>query len=134
MPPRGECGCGRTITLTPEEYGRTFQTAPYGTTRWLASYHRRSAIESANGEIRRNRLSVGKYSILVRGNRRYSLLMGCLLAAVNLLMAEEWFCTPWDQLDEAQTLPPRFVRREREDTTTHRLLQHMMRPDDDEDS
>ncbi len=132
--PGVECGCGRTITLTPEEYGRTFQTAPYGTTRWLASYHRRSAIESANGEIRRNRLSVGKYSILVRGNRRYSLLMGCLLAAVNLLMAEDWFCTPWDQLDEAQTPPPRFVRREREDTTTHRLLRHMMRPDDDEDS
>ena len=52
--PGVECGCGRTITLTPEEYGRTFQTAPYGTTRWLASYHRRSAIESANGEIRRN--------------------------------------------------------------------------------
>lgn len=90
-------------------------------------------MESANGEIRRNRLPVDKYSILVRGNRRYSLLMGCSLAAVNLLMAKDWLCTPWDQLDDAEMPPPRFVRREREDTITHRLLRHMMRPDDEED-
>lgn len=30
--PGVECGCDRTVTLTPEEHGRTFQTAPYGTT------------------------------------------------------------------------------------------------------
>lgn len=74
------CGCGGTVTLHPQDYARTFQAEPYGTTRWVASYYRRSAIETANGELKHNRLAVGKRSILVRGNRRYSLLLGLLLA------------------------------------------------------
>lgn len=83
--------------------------------------------------MKRNRLAVGKSSILVRGNRRYSLLLGLLLAALHVIMAEDWYSTAWSDLLEMDQPPPKYERYNRPDTALHRMLARMLVPDDDED-
>ncbi|OLT41981.1 hypothetical protein BJF86_03045 [Serinicoccus sp. CNJ-927] len=120
--PGRPCGCSVTVVLDPEDgYARTFQRVGFGTTAWQAAYWRRSAVESTNAELRVNRTNLTKWSIRVRGRARVGLMLGFLLGAMNVLMACDWLGTDWADLEAADELPPKFVRRPPRKAAQHRL-------------
>lgn len=53
------CGCGLTITLGPLDHGRERQRLLWGSTRWAASYGRRTGVESSNAEIKKQAKPAG---------------------------------------------------------------------------
>lgn len=77
------CACGTTVTLGPDDYFATRQRLLYGTTAWKASYGRRSAVESANANLKAHHAELRRGSTRVMGTRRTGILLAFILAAVN---------------------------------------------------
>ncbi|WP_200887863.1 hypothetical protein [Rhodococcus opacus] len=111
------CGCGRTITLNDSDYPDMRMPFQHGTLAWEASYHRRVGIESVFADLKKNRLGVHRGFFRGFGIRRYTLLAGFTLAALNILSLHDWFARrgipdPWARyLGEAAERTP--VRRRR---------------------
>jgi len=83
------CGCGRTITLTDTDYPDLRMPFQHGTLAWEASYHRRVGIESVFADLKRNRMTWHRGFFRGFGIRRYTLLAGFTLAALNLLILHD---------------------------------------------
>ncbi|MGW5149744.1 hypothetical protein [Rhodococcus koreensis] len=66
------------------------RTPRAGTLAWEASYHRRVGIESLFADLKRNRLGVHRGYFRGFGLRRYNLLAGFTLAALNILNLHDW--------------------------------------------
>lgn len=62
----------------------------HGTLAWEASYHRRVGIESVFADLKKNRLGVHRGYFRGFGIRRYTLLAGFTLAALNILNLHDW--------------------------------------------
>lgn len=62
----------------------------HGTLAWEASYHRRAGIESVFADLKKNRLGVHRGYFRGFGIRRYTLLAGFTLAALNILNLHDW--------------------------------------------
>ncbi|MFC9790369.1 hypothetical protein [Rhodococcus sp. NPDC127528] len=86
-----ECGCGRTVTLYDTNYPDMRMPFQHGTLAWEASYHRRVGIESLFADLKQNRLNVHRGYFRGFGIRRYTLLAGFTLAALNLLNLHDWY-------------------------------------------
>ncbi|WP_043781263.1 hypothetical protein [Rhodococcus sp. JVH1] len=84
------CGCGRTITLNDSDYPDMRMPFQHGTLAWEASYHRRVGIESLFADLNKNRLGVHRGFFRGFGIRRYTLLAGFTLAALNILSLHDW--------------------------------------------
>lgn len=80
--PGEPCACGTTITLRGDQ-ARERQRHPYGTTRWLADYSRRSAVESYNASLKYHHGSLRRGSIRVFGQTKNTLFVAILVAATN---------------------------------------------------
>lgn len=81
---KGEpCDCGTTVTLGPDDLLNLRQRVLYGTTRWKASYGRRSAVESTNACLKVHHARLARHSTRVRGTERNCILVAFILAAVN---------------------------------------------------
>lgn len=78
------CACGTTVTLGPEDHFGTRQRPLYGTTAWKASYGRRSAVESANANLKVHHAQLRRGSTRVMGTNRTGILLAFILAAVNV--------------------------------------------------
>lgn len=81
--PGQSCACGRTVTVDAE-VARERQQHPYGTTKWLADYGRRSAIESYNASLKTHHGALRRGCIRVMGLGKNTLFLGLLIAACNL--------------------------------------------------
>ncbi|MDV7090639.1 hypothetical protein [Rhodococcus opacus] len=88
--PGTPCGCGCTITLDDADYPDLRMPFQHGTLAWGASYHRRVGIESLFADLKRNRLGVHRGYFRGFGIRRYTLLAGFTLAALNILNLHDW--------------------------------------------
>ncbi len=62
----------------------------HGSLAWEASYFRRVGIESLFAELKANRIAVHRGYFRGFGIRRYTLLTGFTLAALNLLILHDW--------------------------------------------
>ncbi|MGO4202776.1 hypothetical protein AB4Z09_13690 [Rhodococcus sp. TAF43] len=96
------CGCGTTITLTDEDFPDRRMPFQHGSIAWEASYFRRVGIESVFAELKANRMAVHRGYFRGFGLRRYTLLAGFTLAALNLLILHDWHSKrgrpdPWDR-------------------------------------
>lgn len=105
------CGCGKTVTLPLEVWSRGFQSPIYGTTKWLLSYDRRTAVEAGNAELKANRFKFVRGSIRVKGITKFSILMAFIVAALNMQMLRDWFGADWSSLLDLDEPPERLVRR-----------------------
>ncbi len=111
------CGCGLTITLGPEEHGRERQRLLWGTTRWAASYGRRTGVESSNAEIKKNHAVMDRGYTRVFGLAKNTLLLAFGLAGVNIRLLRHWSARrgqpdPWAvELAETHDIPPRPEQR-----------------------
>lgn len=105
------CGCGITVTLPLEVWSRGFQSPIYGTTKWLLSYDRRTAVESGNAELKTNRFKFVRGSIRVKGITKFTILMAFIVAALNMQMLRDWFGADWSSLLDLDKPPERLVRR-----------------------
>ena len=63
----------------------------HGTLAWEESYFRRVGIESFFADLKSNRIAVHRGFLRGFGLRRYTLLMGFTLAALNVLVLRDWF-------------------------------------------
>ncbi|MDJ0414349.1 hypothetical protein [Rhodococcus opacus] len=61
----------------------------HGTLAWEASYHRRVGIESVFADLKKNRMTMHRGFFRGFGIRRYTLLAGFALAALNLLILHD---------------------------------------------
>jgi len=77
------CHCGTTVTLGPDDLLNLRQRVLYGTTKWKASYGRRSAVESTNACLKVHHARLARHSTRVRGTERNGILLSFILAAVN---------------------------------------------------
>ena len=84
------CGCGRTITLDDADYPDMRMPFQHGTLAWEASYRRRVGIENLFADLKRNRLGVHRGYFRGFGIRRYTLLAGFTLAALDILNLHDW--------------------------------------------
>lgn len=75
--------CGTTVTLGPEDLLNLRQSVLYGTTKWKASYGRRSAVESTKRLTKGHHARLVRHSTRVRGTERNGTLLSFILAAVN---------------------------------------------------
>ena len=106
------CGCGLTITVGPEDHGRERQRLLWGTTRWAASYGRRTGVESSNAEIKKNHAVMDRGYTRVFGLAKNTLLLAFGLAGVNIRLLRHWYARrgqpdPWAiELGESHDLPP----------------------------
>lgn len=96
------CGCGITVTLTDEDFPDRRMPFQYGSLAWESSYFRRVGIESLFAELKANRMAVHRGYFRGFGLRRYTLLAGFTLAALNLLILHDWHSKrghldPWGQ-------------------------------------
>lgn len=82
------CHCKDTVTMGPQDvrHMQLRQRPLYGTTKWMASYGRRNAVESANALIKGHHINITRGSIQVRGTNRTGVLLGFLMAAVNVTL------------------------------------------------
>lgn len=78
------CACGTTVTLGPDDRFGTRQRLLYGTTAWKASYGRRSAVESANANLKVHHAHLRRGSTRVMGTNRTGILLAFIIAAVNV--------------------------------------------------
>ncbi|WP_219105762.1 hypothetical protein [Austwickia sp. TVS 96-490-7B] len=76
------CHCGTTVTLGPDDLLNLRQRVLYGTTKWKASYGRRSAVESTNSCAKVHHARLTRHSTRVRGTERNGILLSFILAAV----------------------------------------------------
>ena len=83
------CGCGRTITLDDSDYPDMRMPFQHGTLAWEASYHRRVGIESVFADLKQNRMTMHRGFFRGFGIRRYTMLAGFALAALNLLILHD---------------------------------------------
>lgn len=83
-----------------------------GTTRWAASYARRTGVESSNAEIKKNHSVMDRSYTRVFGLAKDTLLLAFGLADVNIRLLRHWSARrgrpdPWAvELDETNDLPP----------------------------
>lgn len=95
------CGCSRTVTVPFDLLARERQALLFGTTQWVASYGRRSAIESLNSELRTHRgMNFSRSWCRVRGAARNHALIAFGLIGVNVRKLRDWYTTrkqrdPW---------------------------------------
>lgn len=95
------CGCGKTVTVSMDEYARERQDELFGTTDWAASYGRRTAIEALNSELRTHRgMNFRRDWCRVRGAARTHALVTFGLVGVNVRMLRDWYtmrgqADPW---------------------------------------
>lgn len=75
--------CGTTVTLGPDDYFGTRQTVLYGITEWRASYGRRSAVETANSNLKRHHGNLMRGSTRVLGTNCTDSLLAFIIAATN---------------------------------------------------
>lgn len=137
--PGEPCACGKTVTISPDESPRERMPQPWGTTAWAAAYHRRSAIESANAEIKTHRLAMRRGFTRVFGTVRNTLLLVFAFAGVNVRLLRDWHATrelpdPWAiHLNEADLGdgPKRPANRKRRRTRTLADLHHDPPPEPD---
>ncbi|MFC9552246.1 hypothetical protein ACFTWF_15455 [Rhodococcus sp. NPDC056960] len=61
----------------------------HGTLAWEASRHRRVVIDSLFADLKKNRMTMHRGSFRGFGIRRYALLSGFTLAALNLLILHD---------------------------------------------
>ncbi|SEB80028.1 hypothetical protein [Rhodococcus koreensis] len=92
----------------------------HGTLDWEASYHRRVGIESVFADLKQNRLGVHRGYFRGCGLRRYTLLAGFTLVALNILNLHDW-ATRREVLDSwgrflGEPEPERRPRRRRRST------------------
>ncbi|KXF50720.1 hypothetical protein AXA44_18255 [Rhodococcus sp. SC4] len=134
--PGTECGCGRTRTLSDTDYPDMRMPFQHGTLAWEASYHRRVGIESVFADLKQNRMTMHRGFFRGFGIRRYTLLAGFALAALNLLILHD-AATRRGTLDcwgrflgepEPERTPRRRPRINRA-TTCHTELSSATRPD-----
>lgn len=84
---KGEpCSCGTTVTLGPDDLLNLRQRTLYGTTRWKASYGRRSAVESTNACVKYHHARLTRGSTRVLGTERNGILVAFILASVNVAL------------------------------------------------
>ncbi|MCM3555598.1 transposase [Janibacter melonis] len=93
--PGEPCACGKTVTLSAE-HSRERQEHAYGTTRWLADYGRRSAVESNNAALKTHHSRLRHGCIRVMGLIKNTLLVGLLVAACNLNVIARHYLDPED--------------------------------------
>lgn len=117
------CGCGRTATISLDEWSRLWQWPLYGTTAWLVSYDRRVAVESTNAELKSNRFRLARGSVKVWGLARTSVLVGFILGALNMAIAGDWYGRDWTDLVDAIEPPPKLARRVTAKVAKHRQVQ-----------
>ncbi|MDH6279882.1 hypothetical protein M2280_001091 [Prescottella agglutinans] len=89
------CGCGITVTLTDEDFPDRRMPFQHGSLAWESSYFRRVGIESLFAELKANRMAVHRGYFRGFGLRRYTLLAGFTLAALNLLILHDWHSKRW---------------------------------------
>lgn len=77
------CACGTTVTLGPDDLLNLRQRVLYGTTKWKASYGRRSAVESTNACSKVHHARLTRHSTRVKGTERNGILVAFILASVN---------------------------------------------------
>ncbi|HAM45874.1 MAG TPA: hypothetical protein DCM67_12755 [Propionibacteriaceae bacterium] len=116
------CGCGRTATISLDEWSRLWQWPLYGTTAWLVSYNRRVAVESTNAELKSNRFRLARGSIKVWGLARSSVLIGFVLGALNMAIVGDWYGRDWTDLVDATQAPSKLVRRASVKVAKHRQI------------
>lgn len=87
------CACGKTVTLDAE-HCRERQGHAYGTTKWLADYGRRSAVESYNASLKLHHGSLRRGCIRVMGLAKNTLFLGILVAACNLSIVAVHYLDP----------------------------------------
>lgn len=124
------CSCGTTVTLGPDDLLNLRQRLLYGTTKWKASYGRRSAVESTNACVKTHHARLMRHSTRVRGTERNGILLSFILAAVNasLLMTRYGYDvgTPPQIADDAlieplpQARPTKALHRQRKFTRPRR--------------
>ncbi|MDN5767664.1 MAG: hypothetical protein L0H96_18315 [Humibacillus sp.] len=81
--PDKPCACGLTVTLGPDDSFGTRQGPLWGTTKWKASYGRRSAVESANACLKIHHGQLQRHSTRVMGTTRTAILLAFIIAATN---------------------------------------------------
>lgn len=80
------CSCGTTVTLGPDDLLNLRQRTLYGTTKWKASYGRRSAVESTNACVKYHHARLTRGSTRVLGTERNGILVAFILATVNVAL------------------------------------------------
>lgn len=104
------CQCGTTVTLGPDDLLNLRQRVLYGTTKWKASYGRRSAVESTNACLKVHHARLARHSTRVLGTERNGILVAFIIAAVNasLLLTRHGYDVgnpPTDQPERIAPLP-----------------------------
>lgn len=108
---KGEpCDCGTTVTLGPDDLLNLRQRVLYGTTKWKASYGRRSAVESTNACLKVHHARLARHSTRVLGTERNGILVAFIIEAVNasLLLTRYGYDVgnpPTDQPEKIVPLP-----------------------------
>ncbi len=83
----------------------TYQTIPYGTPAWKASYHRRNAVEGVNGQLK-NRFGFDRGWVKAFGNTAADFAVTAAVVAYNLRLAEtDPDPEPEEGGDEGQAVP-----------------------------
>jgi hypothetical protein len=119
------CGCGKTVTVSMDEYARERQDELFGTTDWAASYGRRTAIEALNSELRTHRgMNFRRDWCRVRGAARTHALVTFGLVGVNVRMLRDWYtmrgqADPW-MVTIGDTTDPDFAEVHARRTTRPR--------------
>lgn len=82
--PGQDCPCGKTVTLGADDELRTRQDHLFGTRKWLADYHRRNNVESANAALKRHASKLARASTRVFGLTKNSILLAFIIGATNI--------------------------------------------------
>lgn len=103
LDPGHECGCAKTVTLHDEDFPNIRMPFQHGSAQWFASYHRRVGIESVFGDLKTNRLHLRRGYFRIFGLTGHRLLLGFVLAAMNLMILRDWYrqrdrLDPWGVL------------------------------------
>lgn len=115
--PGESCACGRTVTVDAE-VARERQQHPYGTTKWVADYGRRSAIESYNASLKTHHGALRRGCIRVMGQEKNTLFLGLLVAACNLAIVAAHHLDPSEKPVEGRSSWTRPTNR----SALHRRL------------
>lgn len=104
--PGKPCGCGTTVTLGTDSIKHR-QRLLYGTTKWVASYGRRVAVESANANVRQHHANITRGSIRVTGLPKTFLMATFQIMAANLRLAASRYDTSVDTVTGQDVLTPK---------------------------
>jgi hypothetical protein len=107
-----DCDCGGTTMVYPQECSRERQPLPFGTTRWAEIYGMRTAVESANSNLKMWRGVLNRHGSSVFGTTPNAILLALQCAAINVSLLHDAYDNKVTiKTTKSEHVPPKRRRR-----------------------